>query len=215
MTAANLMINVARGAGPSLVTLSQRGLGVSRQYSFNLTIITFWSITTVLLVILAKTLPSDQEKMDAELARYAKSRINSNTNLKDSNGLAMDGNGHAGYGSGATVSSMVEDDVSEAEIRSMIHDDMTLAGEESIVSIEDRITTFDASAVQESWSFIEGALREIAELSHIRTRSNYEVIRGDEIVFNSEPNVSAIASDEQCEEQREPDQYGIGNETTL
>jgi MFS family permease len=215
MTAANLMINVARGAGPSLVTLSQRGLGVSRQYSFNLTIITFWSITTVLLVILAKTLPSDQEKMDAELARYAKSRINSNTNLKDSNGLTMDGNGHAGYGSGATVSSMVEDDVSEAEIRSMIHDDMTLAGEESIVSIEDRITTFDASAVQESWSFIEGALREIAELSHIRTRSNYEVIRGDEIVFNSEPNVSAIASDEQCEEQREPDQYGIGNETTL
>jgi translation initiation factor 4G len=38
MTANNLMINVARGAGPSLITLSQSFFGVSRQYSFNVTV---------------------------------------------------------------------------------------------------------------------------------------------------------------------------------
>ena len=38
MTANNLMINVARGAGPSLITLSQKFFGVSRQYSFNITV---------------------------------------------------------------------------------------------------------------------------------------------------------------------------------
>jgi len=207
------MINVARGAGPSLVTLSQKFLGVSRQYSFNLTIIAFWSITTVLLVILAKTLPSDQEKMDAELARYAKSRICSErTKLMEANELERNGevNRSEGYGSGAaTVSSVLEDDVSQAEIRSLIQDDMTLAGEESIVSIEDRITTFDASAVQESWSFIEGALREIAELSHIRSRPNYEVISDDddnhEIVLNS----SVVNEEEPGGTE------GLGDETNL
>jgi predicted MFS family arabinose efflux permease len=38
MTANNLMVNVARGAGPSLITLSQGFFGVTRQYSFNITV---------------------------------------------------------------------------------------------------------------------------------------------------------------------------------
>ncbi len=38
MTANNLMVNVARGAGPSLITLSQSLFGVSRQFSFNVTV---------------------------------------------------------------------------------------------------------------------------------------------------------------------------------
>ena len=40
MTANNLMVNVARGAGPSLITLSQSFFGVSRKYSFNVTVST-------------------------------------------------------------------------------------------------------------------------------------------------------------------------------
>lgn len=75
MTAANLMINVARGFGPSLIILGQIVFGVDRQYSFNFTLIVFWTITTFLLLILAKTLPEDQDAMDAELARYAESKI--------------------------------------------------------------------------------------------------------------------------------------------
>jgi hypothetical protein len=38
MTAANLMINVARGFGPSLIILGQTVFGVDRQYSFNFTV---------------------------------------------------------------------------------------------------------------------------------------------------------------------------------
>ena len=233
MTAANLMINVARGAGPSLVTLSQRGLGVSRQYSFNLTIVTFWSITTVLLVILATTLPSDQEKMDEELAKYAKSRISS---MKmNGNGMAANGdgmkeglsltNGHINYGSGIRSPSptMLDDleDASEAgTIRSHIHDDMTLAGEESIVSIEDKITSFDANAMQETLMFIEGALREIAELSHIRSRSDgYEAVNENDVQFesrlNSGPAIPDTAPVVDGRKDDNPDQYGIGNQTTL
>ena len=40
-----------------------------------LQLIVFWTITTFLLLILAKTLPEDQDAMDAELARYAESKI--------------------------------------------------------------------------------------------------------------------------------------------
>eukprot|EP01083_Nonionella_stella_P111740 327967_1 len=76
MTAANLIISVARGLGPLLITLSQAMFGMSRQYSFNMVLIVFWSITTILLLFLAKTFPSDQDAMDAELARYAESMIN-------------------------------------------------------------------------------------------------------------------------------------------
>lgn len=167
MTAANLMVNVGRGAGPSIVTLSQQFFDATRQYSFNLSLIVFWSITTLLLAILAKTLPHDQDAMDAELERYAESKIK--------NRMANEGKIEA-------FPAFVEfDEESSAQERLNLAnfvDDLTLAGEESIISIEDRITSFDACALHESWTFIGGALREIAEASHIRNRPHpsYEMI---------------------------------------
>ena len=169
MTAANMMVNVARGFGPSLVTLSQRYLGASRQYSFNLSLIVFWSITTVLLVILAKTLPHDQDAMDAELERYAASKISSgNRNKNEMHAVAMHGHADANVNvNEPTLSLEGLEDGSDTGRMSVNFEEMTLAGEESIVSIEERMTSFDASALQESWTFIGGALREIAEASHI------------------------------------------------
>ena len=41
MTTANLMINVARGAGPSLITMAQVMFGASRQISFNVVVSSF------------------------------------------------------------------------------------------------------------------------------------------------------------------------------
>jgi translation initiation factor 4G len=41
MTAANLMIQIARGVGPSLIILLQKLHGVTRQYSFNLSVSVF------------------------------------------------------------------------------------------------------------------------------------------------------------------------------
>lgn len=164
MTAANLMVNVGRGAGPSIITLSQQFFYATRQYSFNLSLIVFWSITTLLLIVLAKTLPNDQDAMDAELERYAASKINSANSSE--------------IGNEVLPTTMVDEINHGSNLERVMtnFDDMTLAGEESIISIEDRITSFDASALQESWTFIGGALREIAEASHIRNRPHYQVI---------------------------------------
>mmetsp|Transcript_23667 Transcript_23667/g.35206 ORF Transcript_23667/g.35206 Transcript_23667/m.35206 type:complete len:1045 (+) Transcript_23667:220-3354(+) len=176
MTANNLMVNVARGAGPSLITLSQSFFGVSRQYSFNVTLITFWSITTLLLLILVKTLPDDQDAMEAELASYAKSKVQkaNTTNLQFSLSEKY-----------KELDSAIFDD---SERFRMLDDNMTQAGGESIVSIEDRMTSFDAAAAQESWTFIEEALREIAELSNMRSpRGNYEGLEvWDSVLFDGD-----------------------------
>jgi len=153
MTAANLMINVARGAGPSLITFAQTLWGVSRQFSFNISLVVFWSITSILLVLLAKTLPEDQDAMDTELARYAQTKIN---------GIS------------------VKEDVRQNEDEL---DDLTIADQESLVSLEDRMTTFNAAAAHQSLSFLGDAFREIGEeLSHLNRRSgqHYEVVGGQE-----------------------------------
>jgi hypothetical protein len=81
-----------------------------------------------LLLILAKTLPEDQDAMDAELARYAESKIS------------------ADQGENANL---LNDD-------SHFFDDDATLGEESITSLEERMTSFDANAAQESLTFLIG-----------------------------------------------------------
>jgi len=194
MTAANLMINVARGAGPSLITISQKIFGVTRQYSFNITLIVFWSITTLLLIILANTLPYDQDQMESELARYAKTKTDRSRYNKDHHHNHNNNNNNSAteFDEAARLSdiyknldSKIFDDVDRFQ---PFDDDMTVAGHESIVSIEDRMTSFDAAAAQESWTFMEDALREIAQLSHFSstrpTGMNYETIEDDEDEYN-------------------------------
>jgi len=200
MTAANLIISVARGLGPLLITLSQAMFGMSRQYSFNMVLIVFWSITTILLLFLAKTFPSDQDAMDAELARYAESMIN-RVNQADEEDVTK---------------SLRLEDIRAIDDHDMIslYDDLTMVGENSIVSIEDRMTSFDAAAAKESWSFIEGALREIAVLSHISS-PKYEAVSDDE--YDSQEIILNDSNKDSFEDeginQQEPDQTGIGFET--
>ena len=81
--------------------------------------------------------------------------------------------------------------------------------------------SFDAAAAaaQESWSFLEGALREIAELSH-RGRPQYEAISSGHddngVVWDSERNVASRGGGAGAgAETEERGQYGIGQETTL
>lgn len=144
MTAANLLINVARGAGPSIITVSQM-FGVSRQESFNFTLIIFWAITGISLFILAKTLPIDQDAMDAELARYAASKFDNVVNNDETSAAFNE-----------SASSFISKTLDDIQLDESV-------GEESVVSITDRMTSFDAAAAQESISFIGDALREIGE----------------------------------------------------
>ena len=84
--------------------------------------------------------------------------------------------------------------------------------------------SFDAAAAaaQESWSFLEGALREIAELSQWG-RPQYEANRGHDVhgvVWDSERNDASAGTGGGPEvgagaEAEERDQYGIGEETRL
>jgi translation initiation factor 4G len=71
LTASNLFITLGRGIGPSCITLMGSLGHLSRQTSFNWTLTVFWTITAIHLVFLGKTLPSDQDDMEAELERYA------------------------------------------------------------------------------------------------------------------------------------------------
>ena len=80
LTAANLLIQLGRGMGPSCVTLlmsswgkdnDENGTTMTRQTAINMTLIVFWTISSLQLLFLSKTLPKDQDAMEAELAKYA------------------------------------------------------------------------------------------------------------------------------------------------
>jgi len=80
LTAANLIINTARGIGPSFVT-AIIAFGYSRETAFNILITVFWVIGSVQLLCLAKTLPIDQDHMESELKRYADSFLQPNNKI--------------------------------------------------------------------------------------------------------------------------------------
>ncbi|KAL9183619.1 hypothetical protein ACHAXT_004475 [Thalassiosira profunda] len=137
LTTANLIINAARGAGPSFLTAILMGiLQEDRSTGFNVMISAFWTITSIQLACLAKTLPQDTEKMETELAKYA----NASLDL---------------YGSFSV------DDDTRAGIESVA----TLDGDRSLFSIENQATAFDAKAAVESVHFLGDALGEVGDLS--------------------------------------------------
>jgi len=143
LTAANLIINLARGAGPSFVTMMAGIWGVNRCFSFNVLLMVFWTITSIQLALLAFTLPHDQDAMEAELAQYAEKAIRA----------ANDGGDASALSPRMSIDSYYGDDT----------DADTLACDESIVSIEDRMTSFDTVAARESIKFYGDAIREMGE----------------------------------------------------
>jgi len=180
MTTANLIINVSRGIGPSLITMSDIIWGLSRKFSFNTLIIMFWTIASALLLIMINTLPKDQDAMDKELAKYAESELQMKRGEKTLNIIN-------------TESSSVIDNINRNIWFTCDNEgNETLDGVESIMSIEERMQSFDVGAAHESLSFIGYAFREIgAELNylcHINEDHGYEVIHsndGSDIVFDS------------------------------
>lgn len=141
LTAANLIIMVARGVGPSCITLMGAIWHVDRQFSFSVTLFSFWTITAIQLLFLAKSLPKDQDLMEAELARYAEMAVRNNLENGKSNGqtdalplLSLDGRGD---------------------------DDGSMAA--SLLSIEERMTSFDGAAARQSLQFMRLGIRELSE----------------------------------------------------
>jgi hypothetical protein len=79
----------------------------------------FWIVSALQLLLLSRTLPHDEDAMEAELAEYAESRMQETRILTDD--------------------------------------------EDSIVSIEDRMTSFDAGAARQTIRFMGEAFREIGD----------------------------------------------------
>eukprot|EP00591_Stephanopyxis_turris_P001714 CAMPEP_0195516008 /NCGR_PEP_ID=MMETSP0794_2-20130614/6878_1 /TAXON_ID=515487 /ORGANISM="Stephanopyxis turris, Strain CCMP 815" /LENGTH=945 /DNA_ID=CAMNT_0040644519 /DNA_START=317 /DNA_END=3154 /DNA_ORIENTATION=+ len=165
LTAANLVINLARGTGPMMLTSLMSLAGITRQTSFNILLIVFWGITSILLLLLAKTLPLDQEKMEMELAKYV-----NGDGLGASPDDVCPSDEHHQHDASEHDALLrpspfrVKHRAYQAATRT-IQDNIDGDGE-SIVSIEDRITSFDGDAARESLVFMGEAIREIGGKLH-------------------------------------------------
>lgn len=110
-------------------------------------IISCWTITSIQLALLAKTLPMDQERMEKELATYAMSTIASTSN---------------DYGSCSVDDGTIHCDLHSRSDAGSYGGD-TLDGDISLFSIENQATSFDGTAVRQTLRFMGGALREISD----------------------------------------------------
>jgi MFS family permease len=166
LTATNLLVTLGRGIGPSTIVVMGSIFHVSRQVSFNVTLAGFWTISAIQLVFLARTLPRDQDAMEAELIRYA-----AEAQEKNRGGDEKQSDDYfpvSGYQSGVGTLSNRND--TEGESRSLLtqtpdrscsrslHDDG-----ETIVSIEEYRTSFDGKAAKRSFEFVKMGIRELTD----------------------------------------------------
>jgi len=164
LTAANLLINLGRGIGPSCVTLL--GMYFSRQDALNLTLTVFWTISAIQLVMLSKTLPRDQDTMEAELAHYANSQIK-----KSANGNSLEIPPASSEASktehvmSPTAVVLLTENSEQSPI--LLNDPLTDQfhdGDESVeVSIEDRMTSFDGVAARQTLIYVQQGMREFKQ----------------------------------------------------
>ena len=140
LTAANLLVTLGRGIGPSCITLMGTIFQMSRTGSFNLTLIGFWTITAIQLVALAKTLPEDQDAMEAELQRYAAELRRTQNNLEVTRLMKTPNRNPS---------------------NSSLH--VLVAMDDDLVSIEDNMIAFDGTAARRSIQFMSLGIKELKE----------------------------------------------------
>eukprot|EP00538_Stauroneis_constricta_P006473 CAMPEP_0119551606 /NCGR_PEP_ID=MMETSP1352-20130426/4811_1 /TAXON_ID=265584 /ORGANISM="Stauroneis constricta, Strain CCMP1120" /LENGTH=743 /DNA_ID=CAMNT_0007597691 /DNA_START=81 /DNA_END=2312 /DNA_ORIENTATION=- len=181
LTAANLIIMLARGVGPSCITLMGSLLNVNRQFSFNVTLFGFWLMSSIQLVLLSRTLPGDQDQMETELARYAEEAVQlaQQQQQKQQEQLQQyDQNDHNN-----------NDDTS------------------SMVSIEERILSFDGNAARQSLKFMRMGIKEISdEVVHLR--------HFDKCGNNNDHHPSLIQNDDDSDDDI-PTNYGSTNDIIM
>lgn len=149
LTAANLLVAIGRGIGPCCITLMGTIFSISRKSAFNFTLSLFWTVTAILLLFLVKTLPEDQDLMEEGLARYAEELSKQRSEFELIHGSTAN-QGHDG------VETTITDE--RLEIARLKFDDS-----ESIVSIEDYMTSFDGTAARRSFDFMRQGLRELSD----------------------------------------------------
>ena len=156
LTAANLIINFARGIGPSCITILGSSFHLNRQLSFNVTLVAFWALSAMQLCFLAQSLPHDQDKMETELARYAASALGHPSPSKAGTGPNVYEDYYHSPVKASLEFSPQKHATDKPDSSKALHDD------DSLVSIEDRMTTFDVRAARESIAFFQKGVSELA-----------------------------------------------------
>lgn len=151
LTAANLLVTLGRGIGPSCIVVMGTIFQVSRQFSFNVTLAGFWTISAIQLLFLAKTLPIDQDAMEASLVQYA---ATAQGNRPQNGHIQAPGSTNP---TNAETTRLLLPSPPRSRSRVMEEDG------ESIMSIEDYMTSFDGTAARRSLQFVRMGIRELNE----------------------------------------------------
>lgn len=163
LTAANLLITLGRGMGPSCITLMGSIFEMSRQTSFNITLGVFWTITAIQLLFLAKTLPEDQDLMEEDLARYAAELAQQHEEAKK----VANGYGTTSQHDNNILGALHIDEeplpVPMTPRSTSSEHPYDFNDGESLVSIEDYMTSFDGTAARISLQFVRQGFKEIKD----------------------------------------------------
>ncbi len=164
LTAANLLVTLGRGMGPSCITLMGSVFAMSRQSSFNSTLTIFWTITAIQLFFLAKTLPEDQDAMEDGLSRYAAElALQQESGTKDLPFAKKYGTpSHHELAEEEQGIPMTPQSTTSDHHYHQQHHHPHDEGE-SLVSIEDYMTSFDGTAARRSLLFVQQGFKEIQE----------------------------------------------------
>ena len=219
LTAANLVVNLARGTGPVMLTSLSAVMGWSRKGSFEVLLVTNWVVGAMLLAILARTLPRDQEWVEQELITYVESRAGTVGESRSVNGTVTlaEGLQHSVrlYDAVPTSTSartghgmLIPEQLSQ---RHLLGDYYDIDDAASLVSIEDPLTSFDADAAKSSLRFMGEAIREIGDGLHREWNSARCILRrweagaeDDEIIGNDVTNDESFVS---LLDEEDPSEY--------
>ena len=162
MTTANLLVQLGRGFGPTSITLIQTignyilvqhdattTIIVDRKFAFNVVLIAFWSISALQLLFLMKTLPGDQDSMEADLAKYATERAKSLSRKQSNQELNEQ----------QSFNRTTEKDYISGSDQNMNHSTESVVP--LLVAVQERINSFDNIAAQQTIQYVRAGMQEL------------------------------------------------------
>mmetsp|Transcript_42297 Transcript_42297/g.101845 ORF Transcript_42297/g.101845 Transcript_42297/m.101845 type:complete len:1086 (-) Transcript_42297:44-3301(-) len=154
LTAANLLVTLGRGLGPLCIVFMGSFLNTTRQTSLNVAVGGFWTISAIQLLFMMRTFPRDQDAMEEELARYARASESNSDHRNHPGGMGT---------SLSPIRSPTRQDSETTGLLNRIDDSVIHDDGESIVSIEDYMTSFDGTAARRSLEFVRMGIKELQE----------------------------------------------------
>jgi MFS family permease len=215
LTAANLIVNLARGTGPTMLTSLSAVMGWNRALSFQVLLISNWVITGILLIALSWTYPKDQTWVERELQNFIQHEVEKTPQVTDGTQLSMskkeeeeallEGRSQvSSLNTAATANSSVIDLETPTREKNMLSPSSQNMGGDydfddaaSLMSIEDPQLSFEMSTAKKSFQFMGEAMREIPRFwTPARRWRNNENCDNDVVHAQDESFVSLLDEQE-------------------